>query len=66
MKLNELKIALVRQILHSEDADELRTVDGAQPRRTVRIEREGEGVELDKDSFADYKAGKGATTLGTR
>ncbi len=27
MKLNELKIALVRQILHSEDADELRAVE---------------------------------------
>ncbi len=27
MKLNELKIALVQQILHSEDADELRAVE---------------------------------------
>ena len=58
MKLNELKIALVQQILHSEDADELRTVDELLNHGAPFELSAKEKAELDKD-FADYKAGKG-------
>ncbi|MBK7554847.1 MAG: hypothetical protein IPI55_09640 [Flavobacteriales bacterium] len=59
MKLNELKIALVRQILHSEDADELRTVDGLLNHGAPFELSAKEKAELDKD-FADYKGRQGA------
>ena len=58
MKLNELKISLVQQILHSEDADELRTVDELLNHGAPFELSAKEKAELDKD-FADYKAGKG-------
>ncbi|QQR87888.1 MAG: hypothetical protein IPJ76_06595 [Flavobacteriales bacterium] len=58
MKLNELKLALVQQILNSEDADELRTVDEVLNHGTVFKLSAKEKAELDKD-FAAYRSGKG-------
>jgi len=58
MKLNELKVTLAKQILESENEEELRLVEGLlKPTARLRLTA-AEKAELDKD-YADYKAGKG-------
>lgn len=58
MKLTELKVTLAKQILESENEDQLRTVaellDPPAPFKLSTAQK----AELDRD-FADYKAGKG-------
>jgi len=58
MKLNELKVSLARQILESENEDQLRTVDELlNPPAPFKLSA-SQKAELDRD-FIDYKAGKG-------
>ncbi|MFZ1693842.1 MAG: addiction module protein [Flavobacteriales bacterium] len=59
MKLNELKVELAKQILASEDEEQLQTVDQLlNPSDQFKLSA-AQKAELDRD-FKDYKAGKGA------
>ena len=58
MKLTELKVSLAKQILESENEDQLRTVDELlNPPEQFKLSA-AQKAELDRD-FEDYKAGKG-------
>lgn len=58
MKLNELKVSLAKQILESQNEEELRTVDELlNPPAQFKLSA-AQKAELDRD-FADYKSGKG-------
>ncbi|HQV51291.1 MAG: hypothetical protein IPI00_15885 [Flavobacteriales bacterium] len=58
MKLNELKVTLAKQILESDNEEQLRSVDQVlNPPAKFKLTA-AQKAELDSD-FADYKAAKG-------